>query len=122
MLGASIKFSIINDKYQNESEEKRNWIENNEFDIRISKEDFKKIVDMAQHGRTKQNQNMIWTFEDLEDPFEIFDILETHYDFVFSCIDQNGNYREFKIQNAIFNKLSNDSAKITVVGEIKIIE
>lgn len=116
MLEASIKFIIINNRYQNESVEKRNWIENSEFDIRISEEDFKKILDMAQHGRTKQNQNMIWTFED---PFEIFDILETHYDFAFKYIDQNGNYREFKIQNAIFNGISNDNAEIIVVGGVK---
>lgn len=119
MLEASVKFIIINNRYKDETEGKRKWLENTEFDIRLSNADLKKIKDIIEHGCTKQNQNVIWLFEE---SLEISGILETHYGFVFKYIDQNGVYREFKIQNAIFNKLSNDSAKITVVDEIKIIE
>lgn len=115
-LEASVKFKIINNKYDGESEEKRNWLEDTEFDIRISQEDFEKIVSMTERGCIKQNQVIFWQFEDAED---ICDILDTHYNIKFRCVDKREFYREFDIRNAIFEKGKNDIVKITVVGEVK---
>ena len=118
-LGASVKFKIINNKYDGESEEKRNWLENTEFDIRISQEDFDKIVSMTERGCTKQNQNIFWQFEDAED---VCNILDTHYNIEFEGVDKKGFWRKFEIRNAIFEKGRNDIVKITVVGEVKSIK
>ena len=112
---AVVKFNIINNRYK-DFPEIASDIGNREFDINLPQEDFEKLINILKNGRTKENQTMIWYFDEGSD---ISDILDTNYNFIFKGMDKNYVLKNFKIENAIFEKLSSHTAKIVVVGGVR---